>query len=138
MQRLKDNGIPLIGFNVANASIGRTREGALKFANKRAEAWWRVREELDPNQEGGSTIGLPPDAELRANLAAPTFQVRTNGILIESKDELRKRLGRSPGRGDAVVMCLSEGNVAMRRQLGNVARQPKVVLGYASAKKGTR
>jgi hypothetical protein len=136
IQRLTDNGIPHIKYNGANASIGRTREGALKFANKRAESWWRFREELDPNQEGGSVIGLPPDSELRADLAAPTFQVKANGIQIESKDELRKRLGRSPGRGDAAVMCLSEGNVAVRRQLGQHSRQPKVVLGYTSAKKG--
>ena len=33
------------------------------------------------------------------------------------KDELRKRLGRSPGKGDAVVMCLSEGNAAQRKLL---------------------
>lgn len=137
MQRLKDNGIPLIGFNGANASMGRTRDGALKFVNKRAEAWWRFREALDPDQEGGSVVALPPDSELRADLAAPTYEVRANGLLIESKDELRKRLGRSPGKGDAAVMCLSEGNAAVRRQLGGT-RQPNVILGYAKAKKGHR
>jgi hypothetical protein len=34
--------------------------------------------------------------------------VAARGILIESKDDLRKRLGRSPGKGDAVVMCLAK------------------------------
>ena len=133
--RLNDNKIPHVGFNGAGKSTGRTSgrskgqlntspnepsgtsHGQLMFVNMRAEAWWRFREELDPDQEGGSPIALPPDPELRADLAAPVYQVKTNGILIESKDDLRKRLGRSPGKGDAVVMCLSEGNRAVRSAL---------------------
>jgi hypothetical protein len=125
--RLKDNGIFHTPFNGANASTGRTKDGQLRFANKRAEAWWRFREELDPDQEGGSAIALPPDPELRADLAAPTYEVSARGILIESKDDLRKRLGRSPGKGDAVVMCLSEGNAAIKRKTAFGGRMPQVI-----------
>jgi hypothetical protein len=71
---LRDNGIPVQPFNGSSASSARTRDGLLRFANKRAEAWWKFREELDPNQEDGSVIALPPDGELRADLAAPTGQ----------------------------------------------------------------
>lgn len=115
--RLKDNGISHSPFNGAGASSGRTKDGQLKFANKRAEAWWKFREELDPDQEGGSPIALPPDSELRADLAAPTYEVGARGLLIESKEEIRKRLGRSTGKADAVIMALSEGNAAVKRQL---------------------
>jgi hypothetical protein len=115
--RLKDNGITHIGFNGANSSSGKTVDGQLGFANKRAEAWWRFREALNPDQQGGSVVCLPPDPELRSDLAAPTYEVGARGVLIESKDDLRKRLGRSPGKGDAVVMCLSEGNAAVRKHL---------------------
>jgi hypothetical protein len=52
--RLKDNGIDVIAFNGVVTSTARTRDGKLKFVNKRAEATWRLREELDPTQEGGS------------------------------------------------------------------------------------
>jgi hypothetical protein len=62
---------------------------------------------------------LPPDPELRADLAAPTYSVTARGILIESKDELRKRLGRSTGKGDVCTMALAEGNAAVRRQLAH-------------------
>jgi Terminase large subunit, T4likevirus-type, N-terminal len=133
--RLKDNGIACVQFNGAGASMGRTRDGTLRFVNKRAEAWWRFREELNPDQEGGSAIALPPDPELRADLAAPTYEVRANGILIESKDHLRDRLGRSPGKGDAAVMCLSEGNAAVRKLLRRAGGLPKVNIGYAKLKK---
>lgn len=134
--RLSDNGIAHVPFNGAAASMGRTRDGTLRFLNKRAEAWWRFREELDPDQEGGSAVMLPPDPELRADLAAPTYEVKANGIQIESKDHLRDRLGRSPGKGDAAVMCLSEGNAAVRRLLRRDGRnRPQVNIGYAKLKK---
>lgn len=132
--RLKDNGVTHTAFNGANNSMSHTRDGKLKFANKRAEAWWKFREELDPDQQGGSAIALPPDTELKADLAAPTFEVTARGILIESKDEIRKRLGRSPGKGDAAVMCLSEGNAAVRKHLG-VSSMPKVITAYGKVKR---
>jgi hypothetical protein len=113
--RLRDNGIPAFHFNGAQSSSAKTRDGKLAFVNKRAEAWWRMREELDPDQEGGSAIMLPPDRELMADLAAPTWRLTPRGIVIESKDEIRRRLGRSPGKGDAVVMALSEGTRAAAR-----------------------
>lgn len=113
--RLKDNGIDHAPFNGAGSSTRATVDGELQFANKRAEAWWRMREALDPDQNGGSAIALPPDPELRADLAAPTYEVGARGLLVEPKDRLRARLGRSPGKGDAAVMCLSEGDMARQR-----------------------
>jgi hypothetical protein len=134
--RLKDNGVMHCGFNGANASSAHTVDGQLGFSNKRAEAWWRFREALDPAQHGGSAVCLPQDPELRADLAAPTYTVGPRGIVIESKDELRKRLGRSPGKGDAVVMCLSEGNAAQRKLLrGHQVQQATANMGYAALKR---
>ncbi len=115
--RMKDNEIPYIAFNGAHASFRRTRDKQLKFANKKAEAWWIFREELDPDQEGGSVIALPPDPELLADLTAIRYEVRAKGIQLEPKDDVRERLGRSPGRGDAVIMAMSEGNRAARRMV---------------------
>ncbi len=117
IMRLRDNGIPVQPFNGAGESNAKVIGGSLRYANKRAEAWWKLREALNPDQEGGSIIALPPDPELRADLAAPTYEPTARGILLESKKDIRKRLGRSPGKGDAVVMCWSEGQVAIRRQL---------------------
>jgi hypothetical protein len=134
--RLRDNGVSHIGFNGANAAIGKTIDRQLGFANKRAEAWWRFREALDPEQQGGSAICLPPDPELRADLAAPGYKVGARGIVIESKEELRRRLGRSPGKGDAVVMCLSEGNAAQRKLLRGYRPQQSIAnMAYALLKR---
>lgn len=143
INRLDDNKVPHIAFNGAGASTGKTRDSRLPYVNKRAEAWYGFREALDPNQPGGATIALPPDPELRADLAAPCLDVaaleKRGVVQLESKDELRKRLGRSPGKGDAAVMCWSSGNEAVRRGLGgpNGSRpsRPTVTVGYANLKK---
>lgn len=123
--RLNDNGVNNVGFNGAERAVGRTKDNQLTFVNRRAMAWWKLREELDPDQEGGSVVALPPDPELRADLTAPTYSVTARGIQIESKEDLRKRLGRSPGKGDAVVMAWSEGNTAQRKTLRRQKMQQK-------------
>lgn len=89
--------------NAESAGDRRDRSGRLKFRNIRAASYWKLREALDP--ELGDGIALPPDAELLADLCAPRFKVTTGGVLLESKDEIKARLGRSPDKGDAVVMA---------------------------------
>ena len=112
---LKDNGIEVLAFNGVVSVTTRTRDGKLKFLNKRAEATWRMREALDPSQEGGSVVALPPDPELKADLASYRWELTAAGIKIEEKEKMRARLGRSPDKGDAAVMCLSEGDRAVER-----------------------
>jgi hypothetical protein len=129
------NGIEVVGFLGQKVSNRKDRNGQLKFKNKRAEAWWRFREALDPEQEGGSAIGLPPDATIKADLAAPTFEVRSGEIVIEPKEAIKKRLGRSPDDGDAIVMALSEGDAALTRQQKREAPSPPVNRGYEAIKR---
>lgn len=84
--------------------------GQLRFRNKRAEIYWRLREALDPDVE--EPIYLPPDAELAADLCAVRYKVVTMGkisaIQIRSKDEIREVLGRSPDKGDAVALTFAD------------------------------
>ena len=82
------------------------RHPQLKFANLRAAMMWRVRSLLDP--EGGppeTRLALPPDPELLADLTAPRYELRVSGVAVESKDEIRKRIGRSTDSGDAVALA---------------------------------
>lgn len=136
--RLTDNNINHHAFNGAGRSVAKSKDGKLGFFNKRAEMIWRLREELDPDQEGGSVIALPPGAEIKADLCAPHWKLTAQGIQIESKDEIRKRLGRSTGKLDVIAMCLTEGQAVITRELHKATRgqhrAPKVVLGYANAK----
>ncbi len=92
------------GVNFAEgAPMDRDKTGKLKFRNVRAMAYWRLREALDPIS--GDNLALPPDAELEADLKAPKWSLTTGGILIESKEDIQDRIGRSPDSGDAVALA---------------------------------
>jgi hypothetical protein len=98
----------------------------------------RLREELNPDQQFGSTIALPPGASIKADLAAPRWELTPRGIKVEDKNEIRKRLGRSPDDGDAIVMCLAEGAKAAMRQLSAQDRErrpERAEVGYADFKR---
>ena len=84
-------------------SNARTKDGLLTMANTRSELWWLFREALDP--DNGEDIALPPDRRLAAQLASPTWKLRGEAVLIESKDDIRKRLGSSTDDADAVILA---------------------------------
>lgn len=137
---LKNNvqGLTLFAHNGAEKSAKRSRDGKLKFANKRAEVHWKFREALEPNL--GEPIALPPDPELLADLSGPTWKLTPRGILIEEKTAIKARLGRSPDKGDAVINAWSYGETAVAariRTAGNSrGRRPTVNLGHANMKRG--
>ena len=64
----------------------------------------------------GDGIALPPDRRLAAQLAAPTWRLRGNAIVIESKEDIRKRLGTSTDDADAVILAWHKRDDALRRQ----------------------
>jgi hypothetical protein len=99
---LRLQGHHTIPINNSERSLMRDRSGQFGFANKRAELMWKFRELLDPTY--GATLALPPVAQVLADLTAPRWRLTLQGILIESKIEIKKRLGRSPDSGDAIVM----------------------------------
>lgn len=109
--RLEDNGLKVIEHKGANRSVARTANGAYPFANKRSEIYYRLYEALDPAQDGGATIALPPDPVLVSDLTALHRKITAHGIQVTPKDKLVEQLGRSPDRGDAVAMCNAYGPV---------------------------
>lgn len=67
-----------------------------------------MREYLDPAND--SKVALPPDdvtdGKLTQDLTEPHWGYDSRGkILIESKKEIRKRIGRSTDYGDAVIQA---------------------------------
>ena len=94
----------VVPINVAEGAKDETDwSGTLKFGNKRAQLWWAFRDILNP--ANGFNVSLPRDQQLKAELCSPTYQLKANGIMIESKKEIIKRLGRSTDRADAVIMA---------------------------------
>lgn len=102
LRELRENVVPYTGSARTSA---RTRDRTHGFVNTRSAAWWRLRELLDPAFE--PQVALPADELLLADLSAPSWAEVTGvppRIQIEPKEKLVARLGRSPDRGDAVVM----------------------------------
>ena len=107
-------GQRMVPVNAAAATAARDFSGKLSFANRRAELWWRMREALAP--ERAAKVALPPDQRLFADLTAPHYRVTARGILVEEKEAIKKRLGRSPDRGDAVVLAAIRTPVLVDRR----------------------
>lgn len=100
---LKGADIHTVPINSAERTDQVDRAHVLRMVNVRAALWWEMRETLDPkNQE---EIALPPGSDIRADLCAPRWTLKSNGVLIEDKEEIKKRIGRSPDLGDALVMA---------------------------------
>jgi hypothetical protein len=98
--RLREQSANVREFSSATRALDPTR-----FVNRRAEAFWRLREEL----EGGRIDLDPHDDQLAAQLGSLKWGTRSDGrIFIESKDQLRSRGLPSPDRADAAAMALAK------------------------------
>lgn len=87
--------------NGAESSTYRDKSGRLKMRNKRAEIYWMMRDALDPQNE--QEIALPPGNEIIADLCSARYNVTTAGVLIEAKEDIKKRIGRSPDKGESIL-----------------------------------
>lgn len=108
--RLREVGArPLAYAGSGGASYWRdSTSGKLTATNVRSAAYWNLRELLDPAQSGGAKLCLPPDELMISDLTTPTWEIASGlppKIKVEPKEEVVKRLGRSPDRGDAVAMA---------------------------------
>jgi hypothetical protein len=81
---------------------GKPRGG---YRNRRAEMWGKSKEWLD--DVGGADI--PDSDSLQADACAPSYKYDSlTRVLLESKDDIRKRGMRSPGEWDAVALTFAE------------------------------
>lgn len=114
VSRLREQRVQVVAFNAGDKTTGTDRSREIRFLNLRADAWWGMREALDP--EFNPTLALPPDVRLIGDLAAPGWYYMSDGrIAIESKDDkedetgarkkgIRSKLKRSTDYGDVAVM----------------------------------
>lgn len=95
---------PLNGAEAAVDAEGKPvldRSGKIGFANKRAMWHWKLRELLDPAHD--PTLALPPGSEVLADLTAARYKFSNWRIQVELKEEIKKRIGRSPDSGEAII-----------------------------------
>ena len=72
-----------------------------RFFNKRAEMWFDMAEWI---KRGGCLYNC---SSLKKELVAPTYSFKNGKFILESKEQLKKRLGFSPDRGDALGLTFA-------------------------------
>ena len=105
---LKAKGYPARAFNGANKPMS---DYSGRFLNMRAQSHWAFRTALEKN-----LIALPREELLLEEALSVEWQINSAGrIQILGKELLRKELGRSPDRLDAVVIGLFQTVGGARR-----------------------
>ena len=89
--------------NVFGVNFGSRATNSTHYANKRTEIWDLMREYIET---GGA---LPNDPDLKADLVSPTYSFDAhNKMVLETKDSIKKRGGRSPDIGDSLALTFSQ------------------------------
>lgn len=98
-----------VGHMVMGVNFGSRALDAAKYANRRAEMWDTMREWL----EDPVGVEVPDLDSLQMDLCAPergpgaTAFNSNSQLVLESKDHIIKRLGRSPDLGDAAALTFA-------------------------------
>jgi hypothetical protein len=96
LNKIVDDDITVIEVNEASKA-----DDPGKFYNKRAEMYWEAGELMS-----NGLVSLIHDKVNVGQLSAHTYGYASGRILIDEKDEIKKRIGRSPDYADATVIGL--------------------------------
>lgn len=104
---LRDMGVPTIPANVAHSP---TRWKKKEFKNMRAEAWWSIRDQLKAGEIGNFDALKPTDRDdILSQLSSPKYRYDGQGkLVIESKDDMKRRGVSSPDLADALVLAFAD------------------------------
>lgn len=105
---MRSNGVSPIDVQFAAPALD------ARYYNRRAEIWFAMAEWI---KAGGALPNLP---EIVPELTSPTYTFKSGRFLLEDKDLVKKRLGRSPDLADA--LALTFGMVEMPGQQSLEAR----------------
>lgn len=120
-QALKTSEVDVTSVVFSSVTGAVDQKTKIPFGNLRAEMYWNFREALDPN--AGEHIALPPDARVLAEGSAPRWFLRGGKIYVESKDDIRARLGASTDVLDAIVIAWHiRGRGIAKQQNGRPSR----------------
>ena len=121
---LAELGHATIGLDSASNAFDK-----VKFKNLRAEIWWNAREVFERQFEEGNVISIPNDPELIMDLTGLQYKPMLSGqYIMEAKEIYKKRLGRSPDKGDSFVYCIYEPPVYEEEYYGEADDDTDIFL----------
>jgi hypothetical protein len=110
VDRLRQLRIPVFEVQFGAKADFHNADDGVKYGNKRTEIWGAVRSWIS----GGA---IPEGIGLAAELSAPTYSFNARGeLMLESKDEMRRRGVASPDVADALA-CTFAYSVALDKTL---------------------
>jgi len=108
------------GFDVVEVNVGAAARDTEKFANQKAELYWALRQRA----QSGDLAGLTDETTI-GQLAGIRYRHNARGqVVIEGKEEARKRGVKSPDRAEGLMLAFAEtGNFGILEFMaGEVAR----------------
>lgn len=97
------------GIKVAEASDEFDQQGTPKYYNKRSELWHSAATRAAKSEMDLSRLPQEVLKRLRDQLMTPSYELLPAGtIKVESKDDIKERLRRSPDDADSLIVCYSD------------------------------
>jgi hypothetical protein len=91
---------------IMGINVGRRSEDE-RFFNMRAQIWWHAREMFKAGK-----VSLPNDPKLIRQLGSVMYNYRGSGkVIVEPKQDTKRRIGQSPDRADAFLLALWATNM---------------------------
>jgi len=124
-----------LGYSATPVHFASTDGIAEQMQNKRMDMWESVRAWLADN-----AVSLPNDQFLARELVTPEYGYNklTGKKQLESKEEIKKRLGRSPDRADALCLTFAYpiSQVEPEREFSEAEKDWRAVTGLGEGTDG--
>ena len=88
---------------IHGVNVGKKAKNKVRFDSLKAEIGWGLRDVLNPKAD--NRISLPLDQELLAELSSYQYDIKKGRIWVLDKASQKKKLGKSPDRGDSVILA---------------------------------
>lgn len=109
---LKAAGVDMKRMTITLVRFGAAANEKAQYHNKRAEMWWGIGRLFSQEQVWDLSAMDHADDTVAELLSAKYAHSAGDRILVEDKDEIRKRIGHSPDDADALLLAYVHGEKA--------------------------
>lgn len=95
-----------------------------RYYNKRAEMWFEM---ADWIKRGGA---IPKNPSLQKELVSPTYSFKNGKFCLEDKDQIKKRLGFSPDKADALALTFALPDMPSKNSPQRLLQDTKLKFDY--------